>query len=41
MIEKINNDLKIAMKEKDVFKMSVIRMLKSALQLESIAQKLN
>mgnify|MGYP004508344001 FL=1 len=39
MIEKINNDLKIAMKEKDVFKMSVIRMLKSALQLESIAQK--
>lgn len=39
MIEIINNDLKIAMKEKDVFKMSVIRMLKSALQLESIAQK--
>lgn len=39
MIEKINNDLKIAMKEKDVFRMSVIRMLKSALQLESIAQK--
>ena len=39
MIEKINNDLKIAMKEKDVFKISVIRMLKSALQLESIAQK--
>lgn len=39
MIEKINNDLKIAMKEKDVFKMSVIRMLKSALQLESTAQK--
>ncbi len=39
MIEKINNDLKIAMKEKDAFKMSVIRMLKSALQLESIAQK--
>lgn len=39
MIEKINNDLKIAMKEKDTFKMSVIRMLKSALQLESIAKK--
>lgn len=39
MIEKINNDLKIAMKEKDAFKMSVIRMLKSALQLESIAKK--
>lgn len=39
MIEIINNDLKIAMKEKDAFKMSVIRMLKSALQLESIAQK--
>lgn len=39
MIEKINNDLKIAMKEKDAFKISVIRMLKSALQLESIAQK--
>ena len=39
MIEKINDDLKIAMKEKDTFKMSVIRMLKSALQLESIAKK--
>ncbi len=39
MIEKINEDLKSAMKEKDTFKLSVLRMLKSALQLESISKK--
>lgn len=39
MIEKINEDLKNAMKEKDTFKLSVLRMLKSALQLEGIAKK--
>lgn len=36
---KINDDLKSAMKEKDAFKLSVLRMLKSALQLEQIAKK--
>lgn len=39
MIENINNDLKTAMKEKNSFKLSVLRMLKSALQLEQIAKK--
>lgn len=39
MYEKINEDLKNAMKEKDTFKLSVLRMLKSALQLEQIAEK--
>lgn len=39
MNEKINNDLKEAMKSKDAFKLSVLRMLKSALQLEGIAKK--
>ncbi len=39
MYEKINEDLKSAMKEKDTFKLSVLRMLKSALQLEKIAKK--
>ena len=34
MNEKINEDLKSAMKEKDTFKLSVLRMLKSALQME-------
>lgn len=32
--EKINNDLKEAMKSKDSFKLSVIRMVKGAMQLE-------
>ncbi|MBQ8192782.1 MAG: GatB/YqeY domain-containing protein [Bacilli bacterium] len=32
--EKINNDLKDAMKNKDSFKLSVIRMVKGAMQLE-------
>lgn len=35
----INEDLKVAMKEKDAFKLSVLRMLKSALQMEQIAKK--
>ena len=39
MYEKINEDIKNAMKEKDTFKLSVLRMLKSALQLEQIAKK--
>ena len=39
MINQVNEDLKNAMKEKDAFKLSVIRMLKSALQLEGIAKK--
>lgn len=34
----INEDLKVAMKEKDTFKLSVLRMLKSALQLETISK---
>ncbi len=32
--ERINNDLKEAMKSKDSFKLSVIRMIKGAMQLE-------
>lgn len=39
MNEKIANDLKLAMKSGDKFKLSVLRMLKSALQLESISKK--
>lgn len=39
MYERINEDLKNAMKGKDTFKLSVLRMLKSALQLEQIAKK--
>ena len=39
MINQINEDLKNAMKEKDTFRLSVLRMLKSALQLEGIAKK--
>ena len=39
MHEKINEDLKNAMKSKDTFKLSVLRMLKSALQLEQISKK--
>ena len=39
MYEKINEDLKNTMKEKDTCKLSVLRMLKSALQLEQIAKK--
>ena len=39
MIDKINTDLQNAMKEHNSFKLSVLRMLKSALQLESINKK--
>ena len=39
MNEKIANDLKATMKSGDKFKLSVLRMLKSALQLESISKK--
>ncbi len=39
MFEQINNDLKDALKSGDKFKLSVLRMLKSALQLESINKK--
>ncbi len=39
MYEKINEDLKNTMKSKDTFKLSVLRMLKSALQLEQISKK--
>ena len=39
MNNKIAEDLKQAMKSGDKFKLSVIRMLKSALQLESISKK--
>lgn len=37
--EKIANDMKEAMKNQDKFKLSVLRMLKSSLQLESISLK--
>lgn len=39
MFEKVKSDLMTAMKEKDKFKLDVIRMLKSAIQNETIAQK--
>lgn len=39
MNEKITEDLKLAMKNSDKFKLSVLRMLKSALQLDSISKK--
>ena len=39
MIEQINNDLKDALKSGDKFRLSVLRMLKSALQLEVIKEK--
>ena len=38
MNEKIAEDLKLAMKSGDKFKLSVLRMLKSALQLDSISK---
>ena len=37
--ELVNNDMKEAMKSGDKFRLSVLRMLKSALQLEGIALK--
>ena len=39
MFEQINEDLKNALKCGDKFKLSVLRMLKSALQLEAINKK--
>ena len=39
MFEQINNDLKDALKSGDKFKLSVLRMVKSALQLEIINNK--
>ena len=39
MVEQINKDLKEAMKTQDKFALSVLRMLKSALQLEKISLK--
>ncbi len=39
MFGKINEDLKVSMKEQDKFSLGVLRMLKSALQLESINKK--
>lgn len=39
MFETINDDLKNALKSGDKFKLSVLRMVKSALQLESINKK--
>lgn len=39
MYDKILNDLKEAMKAQDKFRLSVLRMLKSALQLEAINKK--
>ncbi len=37
--DRIMNDLKEAMKNKDSFKLSVIRMVKGAIQLEKINKK--
>lgn len=39
MFEKIKKDLVLSMKEQDKFKLSVLRMLKSALQAEEINKK--
>lgn len=39
MFETINDDLKAALKNGDKFKLSVLRMLKSAIQLEAINNK--
>ena len=39
MFEKISSDLVSAMKEKDAFRLSVLRMLKSALKNEEINKK--
>ena len=39
MNERIANDLKDALKSQDKFKLSVLRMLKSALQMEQINKK--
>lgn len=39
LVEKINEDMKIAMKSQDKERLSVIRMLKSAVQLSAIEKK--
>lgn len=39
MFEKINQDMQLAMKDQNKFNLSVLRMLKSALQLEKINKK--
>ena len=39
MFDQIKSDLTTAMKEKDTFKLNVIRMLKSAVQMEAIEKK--
>ena len=39
MVEKINTDMKSAMKEQNKFDLAVLRLLKSALQLEKINKK--
>ena len=39
LVEKINNDMKLAMKSQDKQRLSVIRMLKSAIQLSTIEKK--
>ena len=39
MLERINDDLKSSLKNGDKFKLSVLRMIKSALQLEAINKK--
>lgn len=40
MLEKFNKDIITAMKEKDQFKLTVLRMVKGAMQLESINKKI-
>ena len=39
LVEKVNEDVKVAMKNKDKDKLNTIRMLKSAMQLASIEKK--
>jgi len=39
ILERLNSDLKEAMKSKDSFKLSVIRLAKGAIQLEAINKK--
>ena len=39
LFNQINEDIKISMKNKDAFKLSVIRMVKGAMQLEVINKK--
>ena len=39
LIEQMNKDIVVAMKEKDTLKLSVLRMVKGAIQLENINNK--